>query len=440
MKLEEGKNLDLVKDIKRLFSDRFAAKSRAKKGFSMVDIMGAFDFKIRYSNRNLAYVKITEDLNPYVVPSVTFKLLGFSELLSDSLYLIITDSRTFLIWSDTETPVRVETIDELYKIMVTAKRDSEDYIKNEISKLVYNFILEARPSLLHKASIEYSEDLISQLDYDGVINQANFIPEFEIDVFGSLLDDVPEGGEVYRYSSLSTLLNTIENCKYRLNCIVAMNDRSEINYVDRYLNNNLDLHQVIDSEVKYANKRFISSLTERKDDLTLWRMYTDNASGVCMVFKAVSNPMFDGCFLKKVSYAKSNNRHDDLDVLKNLMDRLKATLKVDFKFYTLYIWKHFFKPYEYSDEKEVRLLYYSSQPKRSWGLNTQNGIVSPYVEFDLFGALPIELQSVILGPRLAESEVNKVQIEEAIVDSCGDSVAKKRKRIKVSLSKIKSYR
>lgn len=246
MKHDEKRNSSFVKRVKRLFDDRFVTKSRAKKSFRIVDITGALDFKIRYANRNLAYVKVTENLVPYEVTSVTLKILGFSELLSDSLYLIITDSRTFLIWSDTETPVRVESIDDLYKMIVTDKRDSEESVKEDISHVVYKYISESLPSLLYEAKIEHNTDLIRKLDYDAVINQASFIPEFEIDVFGSLLDDVLEGSEVYRYSSLSTLMKTIKNCKYRLNCIVAMNDRSEINYVDRYLNNNLDLDEVIE--------------------------------------------------------------------------------------------------------------------------------------------------------------------------------------------------
>lgn len=439
MKHDEEKNSALVKRVKLVFEERFVSKSRTKKSFSIVDTKGVFDFKIRYANRDLAYIETTEYVKPYISESSVYKWLGFREHYSVSQYIIVTDCRTFVIWSGAEDPILAETIDDLYRVIVTDKRDTEDSIKEDISRVVYTFVSKSLPNLLHKAKIEYSKDLIHQLEYDAIINQANFKLGFELDLFGSLLDDVPEGTEVFRYTSLSTLLHTIRDCKYRLNCIVAMNDRSEINYVERYLNNNLNLVELKESEVKYANKRFISSFTVKKDDLSLWRMYTENASGVCMVFKVVSSSMSDGCFLKKVSYADSNNYHQKLDVLKNLLDNIKTTLQVEFKFYTLYIWKHFFKPCEYKDEKEVRLLYYSAKPNRSWDLNTHNGIVSPYVEFDLFGTLPIELHSVILGPRFAEKEVNTIQIQEAIIDSCRGKKAS-RNQIKVSLSKIKSYR
>ena len=84
------------------------------------------------------------------------------------------------------------------------------------------------------------------------------------------------------------------------------------------------------------------------------------------------------------------------------------------------VWQHFFKPYEYSVEHEVRLLFqnecqnqenndYGSNHRppfrRKWIHDSSYNIIAPIVTFDITSAnnaFPLVLDKVILGPKLKE--------------------------------------
>lgn len=68
-----------------------------------------------------------------------------------------------------------------------------------------------------------------------------------------------------------------------------MNDKSECYYYDSYVNDDccLDLATMPQSYIAELNSNFIMSCSEitRLDKLTMWRMYGDDAKGVCIVCK-----------------------------------------------------------------------------------------------------------------------------------------------------------
>ncbi|MCH7535890.1 MAG: hypothetical protein IH948_09155, partial [Bacteroidetes bacterium] len=145
-----------------------------------------------------------------------------------------------------------------------------------------------------------------------------------------------------------------------------------------------------------------------------------------------------------------------LEVLKRFMERFRNEESAVFKFQTLNTWKHFFKPFEYSIEEEVRLLYVENSvakyKDKGWVITSGIDILNPYVDFKLNGDnFPIELREIILGPNCPDKRLNKVQIEEMVrqkkrekeTDDKGKptSISKySLKYLKVKLSKIESYR
>ena len=94
---------------------------------------------------------------------------------------------------------------------------------------------------------------------------------------------------------------------------------------------------------------------------------------------------------------------------------------------------------------------------RKWRLNSSSGIVNSYIEYELFDdAMPITLEKIILGPKVAESEVNKVQLKQFMdsqkirkvkdqntglgKDLYDDNAKKLLSKVKVERSKIQYYR
>ena len=193
------------------------------------------------------------------------------------------------------------------------------------------------------------------------------------------------------------------------------------------------------------------------NDFTMIRLYGDNAKGVCLEYK-IEKPLSPKFFLAPVNYAKDETCHPELDLLRDLMNEEINNRKIVFK--RLYIWEHFFKSYEYKDEKEIRLLYISKvddnerddygdtqEPpfKRKWIYDEKYGIISPIVTFDITNntpekdRFPLTLKKIILGPLVRESKINKDQLL-SIIKAKGISFISSVDEDLVEISKIKSYR
>lgn len=264
-------------------------------------------------------------------------------------------------------------------------------------------------------------------DFIGNLNENNgkyyFYNNYDESCFWQkLLDDgVNKQDTIYRYTSLDTAFWILKNKTYRMYGIVGMNDKSEVDYFDNYYNEKKTL------SYKMLNDLFLSSCSLSYDNLTMWRLYGDDAKGVCLVFNI--KPHFSNNFiLQAISYADDKRQDDKLDIIKDL-------LKTNVVFSDIDKWKHFFKAKDYSIEKEVRLLFQDkdSVKKRDWIKSNDNSIINPFVEFDLLGTeFPLELKEIILGPKCPEKETNRYQLQELIQQH--------KLPINVRLSEIKNYR
>ncbi len=230
-----------------------------------------------------------------------------------------------------------------------------------------------------------------------------------------------EGDKLCRYTSLSSFHRTINEGKQGLCGIVGMNDRSECTYADLYLSNindkNIPSTKILyDAEIE--NSFFILSCMDVKkyDDLTMWRLYGDGTKGVNILYN-VDVKELDGFKLYYIDYANETGVHPSLDFIGSLLG-IRIGEKT-FKLRRWNEWKHFFKPYEYSDELEIRLLYERAErPIDKWILNSDYKIVSPLVLFDL-GRFPLVMEEVLLGPNCPEINVNQLQLELMIKDCLG---------------------
>ncbi|NQY11208.1 MAG: DUF2971 domain-containing protein [Flavobacteriales bacterium] len=310
-----------------------------------------------------------------------------------------------------------------------------------------------------------SDDFLKHIQYNesgyfSFSGKSGDLDSFENRLFQKMLPRFSDSW-VYRYTTLDTLFSTLTFNSYRMFGLVGMNDRTEINYVDNYLHNDRLIKPFETSHyktVESANKRYISSCTNEnnEDNLTMWRLYADDSKGVSLKFRVHSDRQNSKLLLKPVYYAREDKISPPLEVLKRFLTRFRNEESATFKFQTLNTWKHFFKPYEYSIEEEVRLLYIENldikHKDKGWVITSGIDILNPYVDFKLNDDLfPIELREITLGPNCPDKRLNKVQIEELIrqkkrekeIDDKGKptSISKySLEKLKVKLSNIESYR
>lgn len=227
---------------------------------------------------------------------------------------------------------------------------------------------------------------------------------------------------ICRYTSMSGLFRTLNDRKQSMVCLVGMNDRSEIDYVDSYFSINNQSEEKESSNAPCAappfdllNKLYILSCCDemKEDNLTMFRLYGDDSRGVCLRY-TINHDLLDkeNFFLAPVSYADENGNHPELDYV------LSTNTNAHFRFQKFDVWKHFFKKYDYKIEDEVRLLYdfnvekgegTANKKKKKWVNISSYGIICPIVEFDMEN-FPFLLDKIILGTNSPESKLNANQL------------------------------
>lgn len=218
-----------------------------------------------------------------------------------------------------------------------------------------------------------------------------------------------EPDEIAKYATLDTLVAVLQSGKMRMNSIVSMNDKTEIGFLEEYIRNYKEDFDEECDKYLFADKEFITSFTTRIDDLDMWRLYGDNARGVCMVFERINK---DSDELFNISYIAEES--DVLEKIAKLQDALKDN-SIRFRMNLLKKYQHFLKLSDYSSESECRLMV-NSKKTDGWFINRDNGILTPYIEKKLVREVeedniyPFRLSGIFLGPASRELTANMMQI------------------------------
>lgn len=332
---------------------------------------------------------------------------------------------------------------------------------------IWNIIIEAANNHLEE-NIEFhafikSKSFLNRIQFDQNSNRYFFsdddggISSFENQFFNMMFGEFKDK-QICRYTGLKTIFDMLSYLSFRMNGLVGMNDKSEVNYVERYLNRDNGTISVDKPLIKEhhntitaINNRYITSCSkiQRKDDLTLWRLYSEDAKGVCLVFDVKKENLSKQILLQRVKYADEYGNHKELDFLRQIKIEVERLTGFKFEFRKLGYWKHFFKAHDYSVEEEVRLLIIDNDTldklKTDWVMTYTHSIVNPIIDFKLNSkSFPIQLRTILLGPKCPEQETNYVQLEEMIRrkkkhirDNAEDSNLT---NLKVELSTIKHYR
>lgn len=256
-------------------------------------------------------------------------------------------------------------------------------------------------------------------DFEQKGNIVSFKSDAESKFFQHLLDTYQKD-YIERFSSSRNLFIMLEKGTINMCSLICMNDPSEQNYADTYTGC---------KDASYdANSTFILSACpeDTEEDLTMWRLYADDAKGVCVKFKINHSKIGkNGFYLAPISYATENDFHFELEVAKHLFTKETKEAFV-FSFPNWNIWKHFFKKKEYSIEKEIRLVYIPDINAQSrdnifdeqvWFMDDKTSIYSEMKLFKLDGTnphFPLTVDKIYLGIKFPARDENVKQFQQCL--------------------------
>lgn len=283
-------------------------------------------------------------------------------------------------------------------------------------------------------------------------NDKCIIPQdLEFALFESLTEEY-KGDLICRFTSLRSLVRSIQEQSQSMCSIVCMNDKSEVNYVSNYLVKKRFISAgFYNGKVGDANSNFILSCCDDKkiEDLSMMRLYSDDARGVVIIYEINHGLLGNNSnfILRKINYQRDSGDHPELDILGQILNANIGGYPIWMP--SILKWAHFFKPKEYKDEEEVRLLYCDSSPKdvvagvkSKWIHDSSYNILAQIRTFDITmknNVFPLTIDNIILAPKMQESEINCEQIENFIKEK-QINISKAATSQLVEISNIDHYR
>lgn len=303
-----------------------------------------------------------------------------------------------------------ETLEELTAAILSKESplDSEEYL-SEIVKIIKKHL----KSLHEQDSVDKFMSRLTKEYIKSDSAEVSFTPDVEKAFFEALLGKVPNTS-IARYTSKNTLYQIMDAGTYGMCSLNCMNDSSELDYADKYVQT---VRNTLENTIKECNDIFITSTCEKRmsDNLLMWRLYAQNAEGVCLNMEIKEDVKDSNFYLYPISYGKSDTKHPELDVIRSMMAWSISGPKFVFKNWK--IWKHFFKSHHFKYEKEIRLLYYNNPictyATLKWIHDSYTGIASPILIFNA-SDFPLELKNVVMGPRDMQSFTNTIQLNERV--------------------------
>lgn len=283
---------------------------------------------------------------------------------------------------------------------------------------------------------------IKETDFNKYINRNGRCYELTSDFYDVVFGKTDDVKTICRYSSLHSFFDILNNQSVRMCALPGMNDPSEgvlaYNYI--HSDSSQENNKAEEKKNRFLNDTLILSFCEGKekfDELTQWRLYGDNAKGVCCEYE-LDGVLPDDYFFRRTIY-ESDNSNGTLEKLKKICDSVKQS-EIDF-FVDAKLLYPFFKSEAYSIENEIRLLYkVNTDAELKWMLTQDHSIINAYKDIPLKD-FPLKLKRVVLGPLMPNKETNKYQIKRML--ECVASQVKELKylrSVQVEISTIDCYR
>lgn len=358
-------------------------------------------------------------------------------------YSIITDGDEFWMWSqESREYVKADFVTVLDTIIkglpVLGDKPSTEQIINAIIESASKAKLKQKNAIKNFIEKPRAKSLFKM---DATTGKIEFSTPSSEDAFFSHLLNGQIPSKLCRFTTRHNLFLLFKEGKQNMCSIVCMNDKSEETYADKKTGLGPDW-----GETKLENNNcFILSLMpqDKSDDLTMWRLYGDDAKGVCLNYeskeKQRGRKLNGDFYISCISYGESEKVHRELDFISGV--GLMNINHWQFQFHRWHIWKHFFKSFRFKDEKEIRLLYLSDGKKKEdkqWIENSESGIVSKMLLFPMIptNTFPLTLANVIVGPKAPEPKKIAEQFSYIVSQEWGAYTAP----ILIRQSDIKEYR
>lgn len=230
--------------------------------------------------------------------------------------------------------------------------------------------------------------------------------------------------ELYRYTSFEAIKRILSEDKHSMASLIGMTDFTECYYADDYIKKKVQMDVKERGKVySDACKCFIVSCTNNEDEnLKMWEDYGDKFKGVRISYCYEKLNKSDKFQIAKVSYASSYDKHPELDFIAEIQQNYG---KHSFKINEWDVWQHFFKPYDYRNENETRILFYLKDDYKiktdAWKWINKDGKFFPILSFEI-EKFPYVISEIMLG-RVGKDtfERNKAVLEQML------SVYKKKK-------------
>ena len=318
-----------------------------------------------------------------------------------------------------------ENYGDIIKTAQIISTDNADTVpslsKNEYLEVIKQQISQYRDRISRKEYISLFMEGLQENDIEIEKDGIYFSNEKETEFFMSILCPV-ENKDLWRYTTKNSLFLMLRDHNQNMLSLNCMNDISEIDYADKYIDTETC---VLRKSIDEANKVFILSCCDetKSDDLMMWRLYAQDAEGVSLCYHLYSNKIDNDYFyLAHVCYGQKDS-HPELDLIKNITEWPCRGLR--FKFRKWIIWKHFFKPFDFNYENEIRLIYFehkdSLAKKTLWIEDSKSGIASPMklfcLEYNYKPQFPLALTKVLIGPKSKEAPINMVQFSKMYNDA-----------------------
>ncbi|MCQ2077339.1 MAG: DUF2971 domain-containing protein [Bacteroidaceae bacterium] len=281
--------------------------------------------------------------------------------------------------------------------------------------------------LLRSYKTFLSQLTLENLIFEEQVLHLDFVSELHL--FNILVGRIREQ-EICKYTTLDTLFQILSNQTYRMQGLAGMNDKGERNFLRTKLYEGYSEKRYNDylvSQKEGESMSYIMSCTSMSkcDHLEMWRLYADDAKGVCLVFECGDREK--DFMLLPIRYDRdADARNEETAPFRFIKDIVKELEKIGVLFVFKYFdrWASCFKSGDYGYEKEIRLVYPSrpsdgTHESKEWLLTRPNSIINPFVEFALTDAkakekkiqkLPLKLKKIYLGPKCPEQETNIEQI------------------------------
>ncbi len=369
--------------------------------------LGCLEFEILYDKRLLANC------------SVRFGSTGFIRFVDSELSMGKYWMTIYREW--TETPPSRKVHGVRISNRLTGKNDIIPL--EEMEKIFNNVFLpqidENVFNQIHNAfETVYGVDLGREdIRWDPVRCCYHLTPNKESSLFQYFIPQHTKKKAICKYTTLTTLVQIIKSKQIRMNGILAMNDKSEYQYLKKYSKN---FKNEEDEEFYYlGNKKFITSFSKKIDNLGMWRLYGQELEGICMVFE-VNNTL-----VKDIIYIPDKNK--EVKKVKRLLSVLKRNNDIHFRICIIDNNQAFYKSDEYQHEDESRLLINSEKPD-GWQVYSNN-LLTPYIQPSIYHQLNnaeegkdskydkpygLILKKILVGPNMPNREYNYNQIKQLL--------------------------